>query len=154
MSISRPADYVRIVRAHANKTRGFILADRHPCLDIRNREVERVRRDLKPAIAATLNDLQLPPSWLLAIILCPADDTVDVAKWAQRLPARDVDRIRFYSHASVGLTEALAAWVKRGLPPPRVDDVGDWKEFHRRFGLHLNDMAYRDAGRGDRKGPD
>jgi hypothetical protein len=143
----RPSDYFRVVREHARKTRGFLLAERHPCLDIRDREVAAIHRDLRPAVAAALEDVDLPASWLLAIILCPGDDTVAVAAWAKGLPARDVDRIRFYAHPKVDLGEALAAWVEAGLPPPRVDETADWKEFHRRFGLHLNDLAYQDAAR-------
>lgn len=151
MNTGRPSDYFRVVRAHAAKTRGFILAERHPCLDIRDREVERIHRDLQPAFAATLGDLDLPDSWMLAVILCPGDDTAGVAAWAQRLPARQVDRIRFYAHPKADLAEVLAGWVKARLPPPRVDEAGDWKEFHRQFGLHLNDLAYQDAVRSGKR---
>lgn len=145
MSQGRPGDYARVVRSQVAKTRGFILAERHPCLDIRDREFERIHRDLRPAFAATLADVDLPDSWLLAVVLCPDDDTTAVAAWARRLPVRQVDRIRFYVHAKTDVAAALAPWVEARLPAPRVDEVGDWTEFHRRFGLHLNDMAYQDA---------
>jgi hypothetical protein len=145
MSLDRPSDYHRVVRANIGKTRGFILAERHPCLDIRNKEVEAIHRDLQPAFAAKLAGLRLPTSWLFAGILCPGDTTDEVAAWASALPARDLDRVRFYAHPNVDMGEALAGWVEAHLPPPRVDECGDWKEFHRRFGLNLNDMAYQDA---------
>ena len=145
MSIERPPDYYGVVRANVARTRGFIVAERHPCLDIRDREVDSIRRDLKPAFLTALDGLELPESWLLAIILCPGDNTQVVAAWAKRLAGRDVDRIRFYAHPEADLNEALGAWVSARLPPPRVDDASDWREFHRRFGLHLNDRAYQDA---------
>ncbi|MEK6975241.1 MAG: hypothetical protein AABY18_02750 [Candidatus Thermoplasmatota archaeon] len=145
MSLDRPRDYHQVVRAHAAKTRGFILAERHPCLDIQAREVAAIRRDLERAFAANLADLKPPASWLLAVILCPGDDTQAIANWTKRLPTRDVDRVRFYAHADVDLAQALEAWVAAQLPPPRLDACDDWKEFHRQFGLHLNDQTYRDA---------
>lgn len=145
MSMGRPLDYAAVVRANVERTRGFILAERHPCLAIRDREVGSIQRDLRPAFTAALADLDPPDSWLLAVILCPGDDTSAVAAWARRLPARDLDRIRFYAHPDADLGQALAGWVEASLAPPRVDAAGDWKEFHRRFGLHLNDMAYQDA---------
>lgn len=147
MSVDRPGDYAAVVRANVARTRGFLLAERHPCLDIRDREVESIQRDLRPAVAATLADLDLPDSWMLAVILCPGDDTTAVAAWAGQLQPRHVDRIRFYAHPEADLGDALAAWMDRRLPPPRVDETRDWGEFHRRFGLHLNDLVYQEATR-------
>jgi hypothetical protein len=143
--LQRPADYVRTVRANKSGTRGFILAHSHPCLDMRNREVHAIQRDLEPAFSDNLEDLETPNSWMLAILLCPGDTTGQVAAWAKKRRSKDRDRIRFYAHPGVDLHDALAAWYAAGLPDPRVDEVKDWKQFHKAFGLDLNDQIYADA---------
>ena len=145
MSVDRPVDYGRLVRARVGATRGFILATAQPCLSIRSLEFVAIQRDLQPAVATRLSGLNLPGSWLLAVLLCPGDTTDDVAGWAARLPVGAVDRIRFYVHPKADVMQALSGWVGAGLPPPRVHEIPDWKAFHRQFGLHLTDMTYRDA---------
>jgi hypothetical protein len=141
----RPTDYATVVREHAARTTGIILADSGDCLDIRGHEVRHVRRMLRPVASGDLEKLELPDSWMLAAILCRGDSTSLVAGWAARLSAPLRDRIRFYQHPDCDLVAALAPWYAAGLDDARVVEVRDFTSFHKEFGVHLNDRIYADA---------
>lgn len=144
----RPSDYASLVRANASRTKGFVLADSGECLDIRDAEIARIQRSLRPITSKELEVLELPPSWLLGVILCPGDDMARVAAWTSQLPASDRERVRLYPHERCDLIAMLAPWYAGGLDDPRADEVRDFATFHRFFGNDLNDQIYADATRG------
>lgn len=144
--MGRRPDYAETVRKHHPRAEGWLVASREPCIAIQRREILNVDRVLHPTDPGDLPDpAALPSSWLLAVLLCPGDDTTHVAVWTRSLPAEDRDRVRFYHHPDVDLHEALAAWYEQGLEDPRTFEVRDFKTFHKQFGRHFNDQVYRDA---------
>lgn len=141
---SLPPDFSEVVRAHHSKSVGFVVAASAPCLGIRDDEIARVRRNLRPV---TPPGLPTPPpegSWILAVMLCPGDDTASVAAWAATLHPSLVDRIRFYHHPDTDLVAALTAWYAAGLPDPLTAEISDFASFHKQFGLDFNNQVYRD----------
>lgn len=142
----RRPDYAATVREHHPDAEGWLVASREPCITIRGREVQHVDRVLRPTGPTGLPDPgDLPRSWMLAVLLCPGDDTALVAAWASSIPAGERDRVRFYHHPDVDLTGAFEAWYAAGLADPRTFEIQDFKTFHKQFGRHFNDQVYRDA---------
>lgn len=139
-----PPGYAEVVRAHHRKTTGYLLATQPGCRAIRTEEVRRVRRRLLSIETGELTGLAPTGSWLLAVLLCPGDDTRDVARWARRPPPPDRERIRFYYHPRVDLQRALGAWVEAGLGSPLAAEVRDFASSHKAFGKHLNDRVWLD----------
>src|ERR1051325_12091191 len=100
---SRPPDYATVVKAHAERTTGFVLADSGDCLDIQDAEVRRVRRKLQPLGSKDLSALRVPRSWLLAVLLCPDDSMKGVAEWAAARAPAERERIRLFHHPGSAL---------------------------------------------------
>lgn len=146
------SDYAAVVRAHHKDTVGFILADSDPCLHIQDLKVTRIRRTLRPIASSDLERLRLPRFWMLAVLLWPGDTTGSLASWASRLPAGQLDRVRFYLHPETDARSAAEGWARAGLPPLRYEVVRDFPSFHRLFGLHFNDRVYEDAAGGAARG--
>lgn len=141
----RPEDYASLVRAHAAKTIGLVVADSGACLDIRDAEVARIRRALKPLTSDDLAGLRLPRSWLLGVILCPDDSVKRLAAWVADRSGADRERVRLFHHPDCDLVSMLSPWYDEGLDDPRADEVRDFASFHRLFGNDLNDQIYADA---------
>lgn len=143
MSVDRHPDWFGVVRMFWNRTTGFLLASREPCLQIRDRELMAVRgRALASRDVADLARWQPPDSWLLAVIVCPGDSIDPIVEWTKRHRA-DPTRVRFFLHPAAS-PSVLKSWQAAGYPTDRVDIVADWKELHKLFGLALNDRAYAD----------
>lgn len=127
----------------------FVVADSGDCLGIQRDEVARVKgRRLLSLTGRDLEQLAPTGSWIMAVLLCPGDGTEDLARWARRRPAQDLDRIGFYEHPDVDARRSYLAWVKAELPMPLRDKVNDFAGFHRLFGNDLNDRIYADAKAG------
>ena len=141
-----PPGYAEVVRANHGKTTAFLLADKPACADLRAEEMRRVRRRLEVLNAADLAKFRPKGSWLLAVLLCPGDETRALAAWAGRLAAPDRDRVRFYYTRQVDLASALRAWTEAGLAAPLAAEVRDFASFHKVFGKHLNDRVWADWG--------
>lgn len=138
-------DYRSVVMAHRFETTAFLLADSGECLETRDAEVLNVKgRRLVPITSAELSGLKLPTSWLLAVILCPGDDTAAIAAWTRRLPVADHDRIRFYAHPDADLESALRIWHAVGLRDPPLRSVRGARELARPLGMAINDRIYAD----------
>lgn len=105
----------------------------------------RIRRTLRPIASSDLERLRLPRSWMLAVLLCPGDNTERLASWASRLPSGQLDRVRFYLHPETDARASCEGWARAGLPPLRYEVARDFPSFHRLFGLHFNDRVYEDA---------
>ncbi|MHB1260741.1 MAG: hypothetical protein ACYC2H_03400 [Thermoplasmatota archaeon] len=134
-------DAAAIVRAHWKEAELLVFAQRQPCIALRQDELARIDRVMLAVDAQGLRGWakrsKPRKSWLAAVLVCPGDDTADLAAVVQDL-GLDATRFHFYLHkdAKVG---ALAAWAQAGLPLDAVDeDITDWALLHRRLGLDFN----------------
>lgn len=142
-------DASAIVRRHWKDAQAFLVAQREPCIRIRDGEVQNVDRLLIGGFPEDLQHWQRPASSFIAVILCPGDDTQALAEHVQ---AHDLDpsRIHFYLHPDTPI-QAMQAWAEGGLPLDRIDDEGiggkpldDWKTLHKLLGLHFNMQILHD----------
>lgn len=127
-----------IVRAHWRDTTAFLLATSEPCMSLRELEIARVRRLLVGLAPEELSTLRLPDSWLLAVLLCPGDDTASLVPFVAGLPPRDRDRVVFFLHPDADLVQAFHAWYAAGLPDPHTLDAGDYRSLAPKLGHELN----------------
>lgn len=141
MSARKPA-YAEVVRAHHEKTVGYLVASREPCIRIRDDEVASVRRRLVPLSPEDVAELEPPDSWIMAVVLCPGDDASVIARWLGK--RRDPARVWFFAHPGVDLDAALAPLRAAGHALAQVDTVRSWRELHPLFGHALNDQVYAD----------
>lgn len=138
---SRPAGYQDVVKRHWRETKGYVIASRQPCIRIRDDEVKRIKR----VLVATGFDglpLDLPKSWIVAVILCPGDDLGAVLTWARRHKVQG-SRVWFFLHTGVD-PETLRPWKDAGFKTDQAEVVKSWEDLHRSFGLALNDQVYAD----------
>lgn len=140
----RPTDFAAIVGAHHREARAFLLATSEHCAEVRDREVEVVRRNLEVVDPAALLDLEPEGSWVLAVLVCPGDTVEAVARWAAELPAEALQRVLIYLRTDVDTVAALAPWYAADLPNPYTADFTDWAGFHKQFGADFNNQVYRD----------
>lgn len=108
-----------VIRANRMRTTCFVVAERGNCLDLRAEEIRRVSgRRFVPVSGATL-PRTLPPSWMLAVIVCPGDDSGRVAAWTKGLGFGQ-SRLVFFYETQQGLDVAAfyRAWVAKRLPDP------------------------------------
>lgn len=135
----------RIVRENWHRAQAFILAQREPCIGIRDEELRSIsdNRLLAGGLPQDLDGWERPESWFIAVVVCPGDDTVAIARHvvANRLEPR---RVHFYLHADAS-PSALVAWRDAGLPLDRVNErtqdgrpITDWASLHKLLGLHFN----------------
>lgn len=111
---------------------------------IQRRSLRNIERRLQATSATDLPAVaDLPPSWLLAIVLSPGEDTDAVALWTASLPRRLRGRVRFYLLPGVRAS-AFRAWYAAGLDDPFTAEVRDWPSFHKQFGADLNLQVYLD----------
>lgn len=139
-----PAGYVDVVRRNHATTTGFLWAMQVACRDIVDQELQRIQRRLKAVEPGSLDEVGLPASWLLAVLLCPGDDTAEAARWVRARPPADRERVRFYLRPRTSEEQAFRAWLEAGLGAPLATDVRDFSSFHRAFGRHLNDRVWLD----------
>lgn len=143
-----PPDFATVVRAREKKTTGFVVAPSGKCLEIQAAEIKRVKRHLVPFAPTDLVAARPPKSWIVAVLLCPGDTTVDVAGWTAQLAPRDRGRVRFYLHTDTDPVAAFQGWYAAGLEDPRTATVRDFKSFHKVFGWDFNSQVYQDARAG------
>lgn len=137
-----------VVRANQERTVGLVVARTEPCLSIQRDEQGLVPgRKFRPVRPEALAALDLGDSWFIGILLCPGDDTTAVAAWAKSLPRAALWRIRFYHVEGVNVKAALAAWKKADLPEAPTFIVSGFRAFHKLYGFHHGDVAFRDATR-------
>lgn len=138
----RPSGYHDVVKAHWRQTKGYVLAGRQPCIQIRDDEVKRINRVLVATHPDDLASLKLPKSWVMAVLLCPGDTTNDLAAWARQHRIQ-TSRVWFFLHPRTD-PEALRPWRDAGYRTDQADVVATWKDLHPLFGLALNDQVYSD----------
>lgn len=136
--------FADVVRAHHGDSDGVLVAGREPCLSIAHDESTNVAgRSFQVVPPDELHELELRPSWAMAVLLCPGDGTGTVADWV-RSTDRDPDRIVHYLHPDTDTRDALGAWHEAGLPIRSTWTVRDWRELHKHFGAHWNNVVHDD----------
>jgi hypothetical protein len=153
MSLDRHPDWRATVRANWKKTTAFLMASTQPCIHIRDDELAAIREN-RVLVGLGSRDLEAwspPASWMLAVMLCPGDDTKAVTAWARENRV-DFSRVHFYLHPKTDPV-ALQAWHEAGFPTERADsDVDSWKRLHQLLGLALSDRIASDWGESARAG--
>lgn len=135
-----------VVRANHHKTLGLVVAERGTCLRIQRDEEHLVPgRTFRPVRPRDLAGIDLDGSWFLGVLLCPGDDTEDLARWASGIPKTDLWRVRFYHVDGTDVADALRGWMGANLPEPARFLVNDFRSFHSLYGRHHADVVYRDA---------
>lgn len=145
MSDGRGPGWYETVRRNWKKTTAFLLAGRHPCLTIRDDELDAIR-DNRVLVGLSFEDLEAwspEGSWMLAVLLCPGDSTEPLVDWAEE-HSIDPSRVHFYLHPETSW-EVLRAWHEAGYPTDQVDDdIDTWERLHRLFGLALSERIVKD----------
>lgn len=137
-----------VVADHHTDSDAVLLASREPCISIAYDEQANVHgRSFRIVTPDALEDLDLRDSWIMAVLLCPGDDTETVATWTID-HGRDPRRIIFYFHEETDPTAALGAWRKAQLPVHATWTIRDWKELHKHFGAAWNVQVYDDFRHG------
>lgn len=134
-----------VVRAHHRDTEGLVVARSGHCLEIQADERNLVRgRTFKPLKPEERFSYRFGKSWFAGVLLCPGDTADDLARWARALPPGALERIHFYYTPRVDLALALAAWKDAGLPDLPINEVRNFRTFHRLYGRHHADRVHRD----------
>lgn len=141
-----PPDFTETIRAHKYGLVAWVVAASGDCLDIQTWEVQHIHRRLTAVHERGLRPGDFPESWswLVGVLVCPGDGLEALAAWAKEAPASELRRIRLYFLPGANPVKALAAWYAAGLPDPYTADVEDRAQFHKRFGLDLNNQIYLD----------
>lgn len=141
-------DAAAIVRAHWRKAELLLIAQRQPCIAIRQDELARIDRVMHAVdpedLRAWAKRSKPRKSWFAAVLLCPGDETVGLAAVVQDLDL-DARRFHFYLHkdARIGV---LAGWAEAGLSLHAVDEgITDWAHLHKRLGLDFNVRIVNDV---------
>ena len=144
-------DAATVVRDHWRNREVYLVAQREPCVTIRDDEVANIDRLLSGGMPEDLDAWARPASWFIAVVLCPGDDTQAITAYV-REHGLDASRVHFYLHPDTRLS-VLSAWAEAGLPLDRVDTagrsgrpIGDWQSLHPLLGLHLNNRILADFG--------
>lgn len=141
----------RIVRENWHRAQCFILAQREPCIAIRDDELRNIgdNRFLMGGLPDDLHAWDRPISWFLAVVVCAGDDTGAIARHVAD-HGLDARRVHFYLHEGASF-QALAAWRDAGLPLDQVYDttrggqpIRAWRDLHQLLGLHFNMQIIED----------
>lgn len=133
-----------IVAGHHRESEAVLLAGREPCITIAQDERRNVKgRRFRILNPEDLNAYIPRPSWLMAVLLCPGDDTMGLTTWAEG-GGHAPERVIFYFHAETDAREALGAWHEAGKPIHSWWTIRDWKGLHRHFGEAWNVRIFDD----------
>lgn len=144
MTAGRPPDYRSVVHPARTATRVFIVARSPPCIRLRDEAARPKGRDYRTASLGDLADLEPPPRWVMAAILCPGDDASALVEWA-RAGKADPDRILFVLHPDTDAVAALRPWYEAGHGDPVAVEARTSKDFAKPLGQFVNDWIYADA---------
>lgn len=145
-------DAADLVRQHWKDAELLLFAQRQPCIQVRQAElnrINRVMRALAPSDLCVWAKRRTPlKSWLAAVLVCPGDDLADLAAVVIDL-GLDASRFHFYL-AKGAKASQLAAWAAAGLPLDAVDEgITDWAALHKRLGLDFNVRIVEDFMEGE-----
>ncbi len=144
MIAGRPADYRAVVHPARLKTRVFVVAGTPPCIQLRDEAARPSGRDFHTSLLGDLDSLTLPERWVMAVVLCPGDDTLTLVKW---LGARRADpaRVLLVFHPGTSEPAALAPWYAAGFDDPVAVAAATLRQLARPLGQFVNDWIYADA---------
>jgi hypothetical protein len=113
------------VREHHKRTAGFVLAQSEPCVSTRDLEASNYvyGREFQALASSDLDELELPESWFMGVLVCPGDDLTVLAKWVADLDEEDLSRIRLYLHEDLDIVDVLEPWYGEGLPSPKTEPL-------------------------------
>jgi len=128
------------IRAFRKQTICYVLAQQGNCLDLAIGRVKAVTGRSMQLLDGATFPRDLPYSWMLAVVICPGDDTTQLGSWASRLSPPDLARIRFYEPHELEETadRIYEGWTNKGLPDPWRIRVHGFKELNRVLGGDLN----------------
>lgn len=138
----RPEDWTRVVRQHAHNTKAFIVSSRPPpCFQMARDEVAFIERRMEHRLLDRLPH-RLPPSWFMAVLVCPGDDLAGLAHW---MSAHGGERVRFYFHEDARFRQlAPVRDAGHDLRHVRPERYGSYGALHKRLGLDLSDQVFED----------
>jgi hypothetical protein len=146
--MTKPPDYRDVVHPRRKETRVLVVAGQPPCIHLRDEAAKPRGRDYRTASLGDLASVEVPPRWVLAVLLCPGDSTAPVVAWLQRAGG-DPSRVLFVLHPRADPVEALRAWYEAGFPDPVAVEASTLAGFAKALGRFVNDWIYTDAtGRG------
>lgn len=143
---SRP-DAVAVIRKHWTEAELLLLAERQPCIKIRQDElakIDRVLTAMTPDGSREWTGRAHPhKSWFAAAIICAGDETARLAAAVKELHL-DPARFHFYLHKDAG-AEALKGWTEAGFGLDAVDEgIRDWATLYKRLGMDFNVQIVND----------
>ncbi len=144
MIAGRPRDYRDVIHPRRLDTRVFLVANTQPCIDLRDAAARPTGRDYRITDLGAWRDQAVPPSWVLAAILCPGDDTQELVHWLATQNG-DAERVVFFMHPDTDPVAALEAWYGAGHGDPVVHEAATWIDLARPLGQFVNDLIYLDA---------
>ncbi len=141
-------DAAAIVRANWKEAELLILAQRQPCLQIRQDELAKINRVMRAAdvdgLRAWAKHKPRRRGWFAAVLVCPEDETAGLAAVVKEMDL-DPKRFHFYLHEDAKVT-SLAGWAKAGLGLDAVDEgIKDWATLHKLLGIDFNVQVVNDA---------
>lgn len=133
-----------VVHPRRLDTLGILVASRDPCLAIATEDaLKQTGRKFSIVAPEEVKATRFPRSWAMGVILCPGDDTEELAHWAKRRTVHP-GRVSFYYHFQAEPGEVLRAWSEAGLAIPSAWPVAKWSDLSRKFGAHLNSVSHDD----------
>jgi hypothetical protein len=133
-----------VVHPRRLDTLAVLVAGREPCVTLAHEDAARQGgRRFQVLAPDEVARFAFPPSWAMAVILCPSDDTAAVSRWAAASKAHP-GRFAFFLHPDTDARAALAAWDAKGLPVLNAWPARTWRDLSRVFGAHLNSVAHDD----------
>lgn len=141
------ASFQEVVAEHHTDSDAVLVANREPCISIAYDEQANVHgRSFTVATPDEVRELDLRDSWIMAVLLCPGDDTEALAAWALEQEI-DPRRIVFYLHTDTDPRDALGAWEEAELPVHATWTIENWRQLHKHFGAAWNVRVYDDFRR-------
>lgn len=131
-----------VVAPNMGDSLGVFLAAREPCIGMARKPPADRRRSVRVE-PSQLDGVALPPSYAIAVVLCPGDDTTHLTRFSDAHGIPD-DRVHFFYTPDTDVVEALAAWTGAGRRVLYSFSVRDWKPLNRLFGAFWNHWVHDD----------
>lgn len=131
---------IDLVQKNYERCQGFVVAESGVCFEVQRQETwgpkSRVPgRRFRPISPHELQDIQLPDSWFMGILLCPGDSVESLAAWYRGLSESDRSRVKFYMHPDFDRDATAGVFEGAGAEAARVVVFdGAWENFHPIFG--------------------
>lgn len=137
-----PSHLKQVVAPHMGASLGLFVAARQPCIGMAASPPARGRLSQRVA-TGRLDRVRLPPSYAVAVVLCPGDDTAAVTGFAARHDLPD-ERFYFFYAPGPDMRAATAAWRSSGRAVLYSHEISDWKALNQKFGAFWNAWIHDD----------